>query len=402
MMVPTYKITNKDRLTIRRDEVVKKQPAHSTRRIAAYRFLITGFCFVVSLLLPALDQFAGFSARFKSTEKHVLAPFPVFHFPHVRTYIHEFNQYYKENFGWRNALFYQYSQLKYHLLRVSPLPQKVVLGKNGWFYPGNDLSNIADQHLGLQPISLETLRSIVQKLTDKQRQLAAQGATLYVAVAPDSYSIYPENLPDYMQRMPVISNFDRLKQYVAIHTTLPLIDIRTALRAAKATHTTYMQTDTHWNNYGALIASMAISERIRQDFPTIHTPSEDDYAIQAKKGYSGDLVTMLALNQEIADKVDYQTTPLAVVSSREVERINNDEMGGLPSQRFVGANPTAPRLLFVGDSYTISMAKTLPGYFSTAYLTRSCLLRMDLVKAEKPSVVVVEIAERNLANLANL
>lgn len=393
---------NKGRLILRRDELVKKQPTYLIRRVSTYRFVIIAFCFILGLLLPALDQFAGFSTRFKSTEKHVLAPFPTFHFPHVRTYIHDFNQYYKENFGWRNALFYQYSQLKYHLLRVSPLPQKVVLGKNGWFYPGNDLSSIADQHMGLQPVSTETLRSIAQNLTEKQRLLAAQGAKLYVVIAPDSYSIYPENLPDYMQRVTITSNFDRLKQYMETHTTLPLIDIRTDLQAAKSTHATYMHTDTHWNGYGALIASLAITERIRQDFPSIRVPSESDYIVRAKKGYSGDLVTMLALNKEIADTVDYQATPLAVVGCREVERINNNEMGGLPSQRFLGTNPTAPRLLFVGDSYTISLAKTLPGYFSTAYLTRSGSLRIDLVKSEKPSVVVVEIAERNLASLANL
>lgn len=378
------------------------QPESRISPFRWFRFCLTGLVFAVSLLMPALDQIAGFSSSFKSTEKHILAPFPTLHFPHVRTYIHGFNQYYKENFGWRNALFYQYSQLKYHLLGVSPLPQKVVLGKKGWFYPGNDLNNVADQHSGLQVLEPETLRLIVRKLTDKRRQLAAQGITLYVVIAPDSYSIYSENMPDYMQRVPVASNFDRLKRYIAAHSTLSLIDVRAALREAKSTHVTYMQTDTHWNSYGALIASMAIAKRIRQNFPAIHTPSESDYAIRVKKGYSGDLITMLALNHEIADKIDYQTTPLTIVSSREVERVNNNEMGGLPSQRFVGTNLTAPRLLFVGDSYTISLATTLPGYFSTAYLTRSGSLRMDLVKAEKPSVVVVEIAERNLANLANL
>jgi alginate O-acetyltransferase complex protein AlgJ len=387
--------------TVRQAGEPEKHPVHSTNRVSRYRFFLIGILFAICLLLPTLDQFFKFSAAFKSTEKNVLTPLPTFHFPRVLSYINGFNQYYKENFGWRNTLFYQYSQFKYYVLGVSPLPHKVVLGKNGWFYPGNDLANVKNQHLGLDPLSLETLALIAQKLRDKQQQLAAQGIKFYFVVAPDSYTIYPENLPDYMQNLSITSNLDRLKTYLATHTNVPFIDVRPALLAAKSTHQAYMQTDTHWNNYGCLVATIAITQRIRQDFPALPNPSEKDYSIVPIKGYSGDLVVMMALNQDLTDSINYHTIPPPPMGYREIERIPNPA-GGWPSQRFTGSIAKAPGLLFMGDSFTLSLAETLPSYFSTAYVTQSDTIRTDLVRSEKPDVVVFEIVERNLARLVNL
>ena len=396
-MEPSSKAT----ATVRQGGDPDKHPTRATSRVSRYRFFLTGILFSICLVLPTLDQFFKFSAAFKSTEKNVLTPLPTFHFPRVLSYISGFNQYYKENFGWRNALFYQYSQFKYYVLGVSPLPQKVVVGKNGWFYPGNDLANVADQHLGLQPLSPETLALIAKKLRDKQQQLAAQGIKFYFVVAPDSYSIYPENLPDYRQKVSVTSNLDLLKTYLTTHTNVPFIDVRPALLAAKSTHQTYMQTDTHWNNYGCLVATIAITQRIRQDFPALPNASEKDYTIVPIKGYSGDLVVMLALNQELTDSVNYHTIPPAPMSYREIERIPNPA-GGWPSQRFLGSIAKAPSLLFMGDSFTLTLAETLPSYFSRAHMTQSDTIRTDLIRSEKPDVVVLEIVERNLARLVNL
>ncbi|GAB2570944.1 hypothetical protein GCM10027190_21110 [Spirosoma areae] len=353
------------------------------------------------MLLPAFDQWVGFSSSFKSTEKRILTPFPTFNFPHVKTYIHEFNQYYRENFGWRNALFYQYSQLKYRLMDVSPLPQKVILGKHNWFYPGNSLNNVANQHQGLLPITPATLQAIASRLTTHQQELATLGIHFYVMVAPDSYTIYPENLPAYIRRNPLNSNFDCLKRHLAKYTTIPLIDVRVALRNAKSTHLTYCQTDTHWNDYGALIASLTAIRRVRQDFPCMPMPILQDYKIRAEEGAGGDLVTMLALNREITDSVNYSIQPPCYLKSRQTESRESSPMK-LPSQRFVSINKNLPNLLLVGDSFGFAMAKFVPGYFSESYFVYTNSLKKELIRSEKPDAVVIVIVERNLTDLARL
>ncbi|GAB4037921.1 alginate O-acetyltransferase AlgX-related protein [Spirosoma gilvum] len=358
--------------------------------------------FSLFLVLPTLDQWFGFSAGFKSTEKNALTPRPVFHFPHVETYIANFNKYYKEHFGWRNALFYQYSRLKYTILGVSPLPEKVVLGKEGWFFPGNDMNHVADRHQGLLPFSVKELEAIAKRLSDKQRELAKQRMAFYVVISPDSYSIYPEYLPNYLKATRSTSNFDILKNYLQKHTTITLIDIRPNLIAAKSIHPTYLQTDSHWNDFGAFTASLAIINRIRQDFPNIPVPDEKSYHIHTKKGYPGDLVTMLALNETIFDKTNYEIVPPTLLQPKEIKETNTKAQETWPSQRFTSPNRQAPDLLFVGDSFTLTLRQCIPGYFSHTHIIRNKFLPDELVRSEKPDIVVFEIVERNLDYLANI
>lgn len=366
-----------------------------------FRFVITGAGFVLLLVLPALDQWLGLSAGFKSTEKRVLAPFPTVGFSHVRTFIKQFGVYYKENFGWRNALFYQYSQWKFRVLGVSPLPEKVVLGKNGWFFPGNSHNLIVNQYRGLRPLSSATLDSISGRLNQYQRELAKQGTRLYVLVAPDSYTIYPENVPDYLKTRTGASNFDRLKQHMARHTTIPFVDVRDKLRAAKTINVTYCQTDTHWNDFGSLIASMGLAERIRQDFLQMPVPQLANYTVRPKPGAPGDLVFLLALNREIRDSVNYRIEPTANLRIKTLESIPNPETS-LPTQRFVTANVAAPKLFVLGDSFSYTMNQFVPGYFRETYITRSPRLDMKRVRTERPDVLVIEIVERNIDFLTGL
>lgn len=366
-----------------------------------FRFVITGAGFVLLLVLPALDQWLGLSAGFKSTEKRVLAPFPTVELSHVRTFIKQFGVYYKENFGWRNALFYQYSQWKFRVLGVSPLPEKVVLGKNGWFFPGNSHNLIVNQYRGLRPLSSATLDSISGRLNQYQRELARQGTRLYVLVAPDSYTIYPESVPDYLKTRTGASNFDRLKQHMARHTTIPFVDVRDKLRAAKTINVTYCQTDTHWNDFGSLIASMGLAERIRQDFPRMPVPRLANYTVQPRPGAPGDLVFLLALNREIRDSVNYRIEPDANLHIKTLESIPNPETS-LPTQRFVTANVAAPKLFVLGDSFSYTMNQFVPGYFRETYITRSPRLDMKRVRTERPDVLVIEIVERNIDFLTGL
>ncbi|QJD77883.1 alginate O-acetyltransferase AlgX-related protein [Spirosoma rhododendri] len=366
-----------------------------------FRAMLAGCCFAVLLLMPALDQWLHLSVRFQSTEKRALAARPELHFPHVKTFVRDYEQYFNENFGWRNALFYAYSRWKLNILGQSPLPEKVVIGKNGWFYPGNYFAGIVDQHRGISPLQPQELRAINNRLTYYQKQLARQGTKLYVMVVPDSYTMYPEYLPDDIRRADSLSNLDRLSTYLKKKSAVPLIDIRPALGVAKKERPIYCQTDTHWNDFGSLIGSLAMVDRLRLDFPQLTDPCPTDYRISPKPGVGGDLTTMMALHSAYRDSISYAITPTAGLVARQTMNIPNPEMN-LPSSRFVGPSPAMPRLLFIGDSFSYSMNQFVPQYFGESFLVRSNRLNMALARAEHADIVVVEIVERNLRKLADL
>ncbi|GAB3687324.1 hypothetical protein GCM10027592_00710 [Spirosoma flavus] len=360
------------------------------------RTRIIAFVFACLLILPALDQLFGLSNRFTSTENRAISNRPALHFPHVRTFVKQFDQYYKENFGWRNALFYVYSRWKFKILGESPLPEKVVVGKNGWFYLGNSYNRVVDQHRGIYPLSADSARIIADHLTQRQQELARSGIKLYVLIAPDSHSIYPENLPDHLQPSPNPSRLDVLRKAME-STTLPFLDIRDTLRAAKSGHIVYNQTDTHWNDYGTLVGCAALLDRIRQDFPSMPPVRLADYKIEQQRGGGGDLVTMLTLQQEIKDPVFYYITFPEELEGRQLATVPNERFG-YASTRIAGSGTN--RLLLIGDSFSHSMMHYMPGYFKESFFMRDDRLEPSVLKAERPDIVVLEVVERNISKLA--
>ena len=286
------------------------------------RSRLTAFTFAILLLLPMLDQILGLSSRFSSTENRQLNGMPPLNFPHVRSFVHQFDRYYKENFGWRNALFYAYSRWKFNLLGQSPLPEKVVVGKNGWLYLGNSYNKVMDQHRGLQPLSADSARLIAAHLKHRQDELAQQGIQFYVLIAPDSHTIYPEYLPDHLQQSHEPSRLDILKQAVS-QTNLHFVDIRDTLRAAKRGHVVYYQTDTHWNEYGTLIGCATLLNRIRQEHPELSPAQLSDYHIEQQRGGAGDLTTMLTLQDERKDPVFYYIKPVPGRRGRQIAIVPN-------------------------------------------------------------------------------
>lgn len=371
------------------------------------RSKLTAFAFATLLLLPVIDQALNLSASFKSTENRRQAGMPPLHFPHVRSFVKQFDQYYKENFGWRNALFYAYSRWKLNVLHESPLPEKVVVGKDGWYYLGNSYNRVMDQHRGLLPLSADSARLIADHLTRTQQMLAQQGIRFYVLIAPDSHTIYPEHLPDHLQASPGPSRLDVLKQAVA-QTSVPFVDIRDTLRAARRDHIVYYQTDTHWNDYGTLVGCAAVLSRIRRDYPAMPPVRPIDYRIEQQKGLGGDLTTMLTVQNEQKDPVFYAISPGKALTARQTATVPNSA-SGFPSLRF--ARPDAarpelasqlPRLLFIGDSFSHSMTQFMPGYFRESYFVRGSRLDPSLIKTEQPDVLVLEVVERNISYLINL
>ena len=363
------------------------------------RILAIGFA--VLILLPMLDQVSGLSRGFQSTENRQQQPAPALHFPHVRSFIADFDRYYKENFGWRNALFYAFSHWKYYGLGESPLPEKVVAGKNGWFYLGNSENRVLDQHRGLLPLPTDTLRAIANRLTQQQQTLARQGIALYVLIAPDSHTIYPENLPDRLQPSARPSRLDQFLAYSRQHTAVPIIDIRDTLLTTKKRYRLYYQTDTHWNNIGTLIGCAALLNAIRPARPMLEPVSLPNYTIKEQRGIGGDLVSLFMFKEKIRDSIYYDVQPVARLKPQPTDTIPNPT-GDYPAFRFSGKNPRQPRLLLVGDSFSHSLMEILPGYFSASYFVRSRHLDPALIKSERPDVVVVEIVERNLNWLREL
>lgn len=357
------------------------------------RFYFLAIGFLILLTLPTLDQVFGLTGRFKSTENRRIAQLPELNLKQVKRFARQFDQYYRENFGGRNALVYAYSSWKYGLLHQSPLPERVVMGKQGWFFVGDVSNNVIKQHRGLLPYSPDSIQLIVDRLVDCQQQMARRGVRLYVTVAPDSHTIYPENLPEQLKQSASPSRLDQLKQAIA-QTTIPFIDVRDTLLRAKQQQVVYYKTDTHWNHMGNLIACSQLINRIKADFPEVDSAQLINYHMTKKNRKGGDLVTLFMFQDDIQEEFyelrpRFQNQPLR---AENFENVENHTFG----RRVTGPNSTNPKLMLLGDSFGESMVLFLGDYFAETYFARGNQLRQAPIDAEKPDILVIEIVERNI------
>ncbi|MBO0948545.1 alginate O-acetyltransferase AlgX-related protein [Fibrella forsythiae] len=369
--------------------------------------LITCFCFLI--YLPIIDQLLGISS-FRTMENRpsfVAENGAIHSMRTLKKAVRQFDVYYKTNFGIRDGLVFLHSVLHYYVLNDSPIPQQVIFGKQGWLYVGDHYNRVMQQHQGLWPLSVDSAQAIAQHLVAVQQKLAGKGAQLYILIAPDSHSIYPEYLPDY-----VASGYhaqtkehyqwtetphDVLSQVMQKHLSVPFLDLRDTLCRAKQKAVIYRQTDTHWSNYGALIGTASIINRIRQTFPSIRPVQWNDYDMQVMRGGSGDLAALMMLQGQVKDQIFY-----SIVSKPAFRTVAAQQSAERQTSVFQGKNAGQPSMLLFGDSFSESMLVYLPGYFSRTCAVRQPALDWQRIDQEKPDIVIVEIVERNLRDLRKL
>jgi hypothetical protein len=358
--------------------------------------LVTAF--LVLLTLPLLGMVLQLEAP-SLNEKRRLAPRPplslVFH--SASRFVTELGSYLSDNFGFRSTLVRWNSHLIARSLAVSPSP-RVVLGREGWLYYAGE--HIIDDYRCLKPFTDEELRAWSEALVRRQEWLERRGIRYLFSVAPNEHTIYPEYLPSHVTRIRDTSRLDQLLAHLKAHTTLPVIDLRPALMAAKVKERVYRKTDTHWNERGAFAAYQEILQPIHAWFPAVRAWPRDRFENTVAKGPGGDLAEMLGMTDVYQEEVlglrpldarrasflDWPTERFAELHARPQ----------LVRESFV-PDPALPRLVMFHDSFGLALQPFLAEHFSKAtYVFNPMSFEDSILGREKPGLVIQEITERYL------
>ena len=108
------------------------------------------------------------------------------------------------------------------------------------------------------PFTRDELEAWRTTLEHTQDWMESHGIAYVFVLAPDKHAVYPELLPASVRRVGAETRTDALVRYLGDHSTVPVLDLRDALRAAKIRERIYHRTDTHWNDRGAFAASQAL------------------------------------------------------------------------------------------------------------------------------------------------
>ena len=195
----------------------------------------------------------------------------------------------------------------------------------------------------------EKVADVVNMITAMNDALARPGVKFLVAIPPNSSTIYQDDLPGWARNPGKKTEYDLLIEELGARG-VKTVDLRPALKEARASGATYLLNDLHWNVRGAVAGFNAVVEADGHPDWRIDTSS----AIGPLTEQSGGDIATLA---GVADKATEMTMSLALKAAGTDEVLSHGVEGraeaarDMPDHAIFSGKP-GPTIAVVGDSFT--------------------------------------------------
>jgi hypothetical protein len=351
--------------------------------------LLTGFMLII--LSPFYVMIIGMNKDQNNDEYRIKAEAPEWNMLEWESYTKKYNSYFEDQFGFRGDLIKFYSKYKTKLWRSSPIPNKVLMGKNKWLYTVED--SLMEDYRGLRKFNSNQLDEIYTNLMYRKNRLAKMGIAYYILIAPNKQTIYPEYIPSSYPIANKETRWIQTKSYLLGKGIDFIVDPTDALIKSKTSTQSYFKTDLHWSNMGAYIASNMLLNTIHKDFPIIEQHPLNHYNIREQLFTKGDLVRMI----NITGIHDIQY----IFESDGLNNIQYLEGPAYPS--YVSSQPIVltltkdtlkPRILMFKDSFGNGMTQFISQESSRAIYVWTHVFDWAIIEQEKPNIVIHEISEK--------
>jgi hypothetical protein len=154
-----------------------------------------------------------------------------------------------------------------YYIGVSPNPNVMAMGKDGYMFLGNDHVKAYDQVTRrLNPPQSE-IEAWVNTFEYERNYLKQRGIPMLFVVAPSTGTVYADKLahvPAGFAGNPTL--FDRVLKLTK-ERGLPLLDVRADLIEGRKTAETYSKLNSHWSDFGAYVAWQKIAPEIEKIMP---------------------------------------------------------------------------------------------------------------------------------------
>ncbi|MCD4735765.1 MAG: hypothetical protein K8R53_06950 [Bacteroidales bacterium] len=356
-----------------------------------------GFCLM--LFLPLVDNIFNLSTKEMPFENRRLARMPEFNISDLDKVIPAFDDWFNDNFHFRNDLILLHSNFKLNILGISPFPKFVVQGKNGWLFDGG---KYLDDYRCIDSYSFDELEKFRKGLEYRDNWLKERGIKFYFVIVPNKSNIYSEYLPGFVYRLGSKTKIDQLSDHLEKYSAFRLIDLRETLLTDKSTIISYKKTDPHWNDYGAFLGAKMIVDCIRLNYPAIPPLLIEDYSIDSVIKKGDVLAGMINMNDKYLE-TDINLTSKEPGRSKYGVKKNYPVPEDFPYkgeyeiQRYLPESKL-PKALIIRDSFSNALKKYLDEQFGqTVYIWDNWVygLNKPIVEEEKPDILMIICIERN-------
>ena len=373
-------------------QVQPGRPVASMRSKRADLVLVA--LFLAILAVPGLGLMLGLDrAEVSEAEMRRLADFPEWSWNRdaLTEWPDKFQRYFNDRFAFRNALIHLQAAILWHGLHTSS-SDTVIAGKGDWLFYADD-GGIQD-YVQAERFTDAELRQWQLTLERMRDWLTSRGTRFLFVVAPDKQMIYPELMPTSLRRLHDSYRADQFLAYMRAHSTVEILDLRPALLKAKPRQLLYHRYDTHWNDRGALIGYQQIAARLQRWFPVIEPLQRSDF-ITSPTAPSGDKTTMLGL-VDAGKKTMPGLVPRHGWTSQVVWPANPDAYGEDGTVITEVRPGTGLRAVMFRDSFSSRLIPFLSEHFSRIVYQWQNDFDPDLVRRERPDVVIQEVVGRHL------
>lgn len=354
--------------------------------------------FALILALPILGLFTEIDFKWvRSAEKRTLTQWPADKTP-LGQWPEEFDAYYNDHFEFRNTLTRAYSLVKYRGFGVSPFPQKVTVGKDGWLF------NLGPRHikhvLGGREINSGQIVTIKQNIKQQKSWLDSLGIRLYIAVVPSKANVYGNYLPDYLYQDTLPSLFGKITGALENEVDIELINLGKGFDQNVLGTDLYHKTDLHWTDFGAFLGAQYLLQRIKEDYPDLEIVNLNEFR---EKSFSKWFDLAKLINVPIQEELTIlePKKPLAYQKGEKKWAIpqNYTRNPELYEDRYICPNLGYElKTLVFHDSFMQKMKKSVCQSFTEIIFHRRNLKDdywwdKKLVLKEKPDIIIVEISE---------
>jgi alginate O-acetyltransferase complex protein AlgJ len=345
--------------------------------------------FVIGIAMPCLGTITSVSTGTTVGENRLAAPFPDFAAATPREMPLQIDAWFADHFGFRTPLVSLNSAVQYFVFGVSSSKQ-VVLGRDGWLFYAAD--RILASRRGALRFTIDQLVAWQARLEERRDWLARRGIRYLFVIAPEKSSLYAELLPEAPQPTGLTLT-DEFVSWMRQHSTVPVLDVRSALLAVKDTDRLYHRTDSHWNEVGSFAAYGAIAAWLQTEFPAVQPlpRSQFDRTVWVTEG--GDLAGVLGLVHFLSEERLQLTsrTHLRVEPRQPTALI--EARASFTPQVFASANGEIGRAVIVHDSFFDALARPLTTHFRRSVLIQR-VFPPEIILDERPDVVIEEMVER--------
>lgn len=288
---------------------------------------------------------------------------------------------------------------------------KQVVGPNGWIFWNDAADHYAAQAVGRETLSSLQVRQWIDHFTAVRDEMVARGIEFYVVVTPSTSSIYPEELPEWMQELRGSTIMD---QVMAAADGLPIIDLRADLIAQKTEPVhLFSWSNSHWTDYGAYLAWKQIAACVNTMRPgdrplrvpeITGTTVVGDFNEWAPFGVSSPGADWAV--PDYAEQLAPVTRTDAAGKEEVVTGNTATDLSILPVTTTVADSWTGKSALIFRDSMGGGLSPMWQQAYSPTWQVKEPYITDGIrpsnyaaeVEAHHPDVVIVQLAERYLIN----